>query len=93
MYDITSEELMRAFRELDAKDFVIGPAEDGGYYLLGMRKLKPAIFVNKEWGTSSVLEDTLQDLNQENIALLEVKNDVDYYSDIKEHSAFQQFFR
>lgn len=93
MYDITSEELMEGFRELDNNDFVVGPAEDGGYYLLGMRILKPSIFVNKEWGTQTVLKDTLQDLRNENPAMLEVKNDVDYYSDIKEHKAFQKFFR
>jgi len=93
MYDITSEELMAAFKELDTKEFVIGPAEDGGYYLLGMHKLKPAIFVNKEWGTNTVLRETLKDLKGENFSLLEEKNDVDYYSDIKEHKAFQQFFR
>jgi len=93
MYDITSEELMEAFTELDKKDFVVGPAEDGGYYLLGMRKLKPSIFVHKEWGTHTVLKDTLQDLNNESTTLLEMKNDVDYFSDIKEHKAFQKFFR
>lgn len=93
MYDITSEELMRAFRKLENTDFVIGPAEDGGYYLLGMRKLNSVIFEDKKWGTHTVLKDTLEDLNQENISILEVKNDVDYFSDIKEHKAFQQFFR
>ncbi len=93
MYDITSEELMEAFKELDTKDFVLGPAEDGGYYLLGMRKLNQDIFVNKEWGTNTVLRDTLKDLKDENFSLLEEKNDVDYFSDIKEHKAFQQFFR
>ena len=92
MYDITSEELMGAFKKLDTNDFVIGPAEDGGYYLLGMRKLEPSIFSNKVWGTNTVLRETLQDLNESNKVLLEVKNDVDYYSDIKEHKAFQQFF-
>ena len=92
MYDITSEDILEAFKKLDTNDFVIGPAEDGGYYLLGMRKLEPAIFANKVWGTNSVLKDTLQDLDKESKVLLEVKNDVDYYSDIKEHKAFQQFF-
>ena len=92
MYDINSNEIMEAFAQLNDHDFVIGPAEDGGYYLLGMRKLEPSIFANKVWGTNTVLKDTLQDLDQENKVLLEVKNDVDYYSDIKEHKAFQQFF-
>jgi rSAM/selenodomain-associated transferase 1 len=93
MYDITSEDLMEAFKKLDNNDFVIGPAEDGGYYLLGMSKLKPALFANKDWGTNTVLKNTLQDLDKENKVLLEAKNDVDYFSDIKEHSAFQQFFQ
>jgi rSAM/selenodomain-associated transferase 1 len=93
MYDMTSEELMEAFRELDTKDFVIGPAEDGGYYLLGMRKLNSALFENKEWGTQTVFKDTLKGLDRENTSILEVKNDVDYFSDIKEHKAFQHFFQ
>lgn len=92
MYDLTSEELAEAFAALDKTDFVVGPAEDGGYYLLGMRTLKPEIFSNKEWGTSTVLEATLKDLG-EKTTLLALKNDVDYYSDIKEHAAFQQFFQ
>ncbi|WP_034885980.1 TIGR04282 family arsenosugar biosynthesis glycosyltransferase [Gillisia sp. JM1] len=93
MYDITSEEINQAFEKLNDHDFVIGPAEDGGYYLLGMSKLKPALFANKEWGTNTVLNDTLQDLDKENKVLLEAKNDVDYFSDIEEHKAFQHFFQ
>ncbi len=93
MYDMTSEDLMAAFRKLDNNDYVIGPAEDGGYYLLGMRKLNSAIFEKKEWGTNTVFKDTLDGLDQLNTSILEVKNDVDYYSDIKEHKAFQHFFQ
>lgn len=92
MYDLTSEDITAAFKKLDKTDFVVGPAVDGGYYLLGMRKLKPEIFSNKNWGTSTVLKDSLQDLEGENTTLLAIKNDVDYYSDIKEHEAFQKFF-
>lgn len=93
MYDMSSEDLMLAFQKLEETDYVIGPAEDGGYYLLGMRKLNSVIFEDKEWGTQTVLKDTLQDLDQESKTLLEVKNDVDYFSDIKEHRAFQHFFQ
>ncbi len=93
LYDLQQEVLEKAFQLLQEKDAVIGPATDGGYYLLGMNQLFPEVFEDKEWGTSSVLEDTLKDLKEKNIGLLEAKNDVDYYSDIKDHKDFQQFFK
>ena len=93
LYDLQQEDLEKAFQLLQEKDAVIGPATDGGYYLLGMNQLFPEVFEDKEWGTSSVLEDTLKDLKGKNIALLEARNDVDYYSDIKDHKDFQQFFK
>ncbi|WP_282017327.1 TIGR04282 family arsenosugar biosynthesis glycosyltransferase [Salegentibacter mishustinae] len=93
LYDLQREDLEKAFQLLREKDAVIGPATDGGYYLLGMNQLFPEVFEDKEWGTSSVLEDTLKDLKGKNIALLEARNDVDYYSDIKDHKDFQQFFK
>ena len=93
LYDLQREDLEKAFQLLQDKDAVIGPATDGGYYLLGMNQLFPEVFEDKEWGTSSVLEDTLKDLKGKNIALLEARNDVDYYSDIKDHKDFQQFFK
>ncbi|PRX52397.1 TIGR04282 family arsenosugar biosynthesis glycosyltransferase [Salegentibacter salegens] len=92
LYDLKQEDLEKAFQLLQEKDAVIGPATDGGYYLLGMNQLFPEVFQNKDWGTSSVLEDTLKDLKEKNIGLLEARNDVDYYSDIKDHEDFQQFF-
>lgn len=91
MYDITTTNITNAFKQLETHDYVIGPALDGGYYLLGMQQTNAAIFNNKKWGTHTVLKDTLSDLKQENIALLDEKNDVDYYEDIKDIEAFQQF--
>ena len=93
LYDLQREDLEKAFELLKEKDAVIGPATDGGYYLLGMNQLFPEVFEEKEWGTSSVLEDTLKDLKEKNIGLIEARNDVDYYSDIKDHKDFQQFFK
>ena len=93
LFDITSEEISEAFSRLEETNFVIGPAIDGGYYLLGMRNLNTSIFENKQWGTSTVLQDTLKDLSDESLTLLEEKNDVDHYSDIKEHKEFQKFFQ
>ena len=42
-----------------SKDVVLGPASDGGYVLLGMKRLWPGLFTGKAWGESSVFADTL----------------------------------
>ena len=55
-----TERLRRAFAELNANDVAIGPAEDGGYYLLGMRKMVPSIFRGIPWSTERVLKLTLK---------------------------------
>lgn len=91
MFDLNKNDLETAYAALEATPFVIGPATDGGYYLLGMKELKPEIFQNKDWGTSTVLEATLKDLSGTKYLLLEERNDVDYYEDIKNVDAFQQF--
>ena len=82
LYDLTSENIENAFNELNNNDLVIGPAEDGGYYLLGMNSLHSTIFKNKNWGTETVREDTLSDLKDKKVKLLEFKNDIDIYEDI-----------
>lgn len=92
MYDLTTQDLEDAFLKLKDNDFVIGPAKDGGYYLLGMKHLKPPLFKDKKWGTQSVLNETLQDLELEKIAILAKKNDIDYYEDIKDIAVFKKFF-
>ncbi|WP_299005480.1 TIGR04282 family arsenosugar biosynthesis glycosyltransferase [uncultured Tenacibaculum sp.] len=89
--DLTSEHINKAFEKLNANDVVMGPAEDGGYYLLGMKKLHANIFQNKDWGTSTVRKDTLNDLQNESVHLLETLNDVDVFDDIKNNPVFNQF--
>lgn len=91
LYDITQKDIETAFHKLKTTDYVIGPAEDGGYYLLGMNKLNPELFQNKDWGTASVFQKTIDDLQDKNYQLIETKNDVDYYEDIKNIEIFQQF--
>jgi rSAM/selenodomain-associated transferase 1 len=54
------ERVRRAFAVLKEKDVVIGPAEDGGYYLLGMRKMVAEIFRGIPWSTERVLELTVR---------------------------------
>ncbi|SNR53930.1 hypothetical protein SAMN04488009_2240 [Maribacter sedimenticola] len=93
MYDLSQEDLESAFKALEKNDFVIGPAQDGGYYLLGMKTYKPELFQNKAWGTETVLKQTLADLKADSVCLLEERNDVDYFEDIKDIEAFQPFLK
>ncbi|MDQ3291583.1 MAG: TIGR04282 family arsenosugar biosynthesis glycosyltransferase, partial [Bacteroidota bacterium] len=58
-YELTEEIILQAFDKLDRNDVVIGPAQDGGYYLLGMKALHESFFMGKSWSTDSVLPDTL----------------------------------
>ncbi|HAJ82759.1 MAG TPA: glycosyltransferase, partial [Zunongwangia profunda] len=59
----------------------------------GMKQLHPKLFKNKNWGTATVLQDTINELKKSNYKLLEKRNDVDLYSDIKDHPAFIPFFK
>lgn len=91
LIDLSEEIIEKGFLQLASNDVVIGPAEDGGYYLLGMKSVHPNIFKNKNWGTSSVREETLNDLKDKKVHLLNELNDADVLDDIKEHPAFQHF--
>ena len=93
IYDLKQADLEDAFDSLGDSDYVIGGAEDGGYYLLGMKKFDPNLFQNKNWGTETVLEATLNDLKNEKVHLLEVRNDVDVYEDIAGKEAFEPFLK
>lgn len=93
MYDLSQVDIDKAFAILKNEDFVIGPAADGGYYLLGMKAFHTEVFKNKTWGTPTVLQDTLKDLDHENIELMEVRNDVDVYDDIATTDAFRPFLK
>lgn len=91
IFDLDKNDIDAAFEALQSNQYVIGPASDGGYYLFGMKELNPEVFQNKNWGTNTVLKDTLENLKDKNYVLLEERNDVDYYEDIKNVDAFQQF--
>nr|WP_299072815.1 TIGR04282 family arsenosugar biosynthesis glycosyltransferase [uncultured Allomuricauda sp.] len=93
MYDLSQRDLETAFLKLDNHDYVLGPAEDGGYYLLGMTSLKEELFQDKLWGTEAVLPSTLDNLKGENLFELPLKNDIDHYEDIKEIKAFSPYLK
>lgn len=80
--DIDESIIKRSFSLLSEFEVVIGPAKDGGYYLLGMNQSHPHLFLNKEWGTHTVLSDTLENLGEINFQLLPVLNDIDEESDL-----------
>lgn len=83
-YEIIGELIEEGFKVLHDNDFVIGPAKDGGYYLLGMKAFHPSIFENKNWSTDSVLKDTLQSIEEleSSVHLLQVLNDIDTVDDL-----------
>ena len=62
----------------------MGPADDGGYYLLGMKQLHPELFDNKTWSTATVLPDTLADAARLGlrVARLPTLHDVDSDQDL-----------
>jgi len=93
LLDLQPKHIEEAFLKLDNHDVIIGPALDGGYYLLGMKKLYSQIFKNKKWGTASVRKNTLQDLKNESVFLLEELNDIDTYDDVKNISEFKKFIK
>ncbi|MDD5149072.1 MAG: TIGR04282 family arsenosugar biosynthesis glycosyltransferase [Flavobacterium sp.] len=92
LFDLKSNHINEAFNKLESNDVIIGPAEDGGYYLLGLKKVIPSIFKNKNWGTSTVLPDTLKDLENYKIEFLETLNDIDTFEDL-EKSNYYKFLK
>lgn len=81
---ISSSIIEEAFETLNQKDTVIGPAKDGGYYLLGSKSLHRFLFEEKEWSTDSVFEDTVLDFieNRLTYGRTETLSDLDTIYDL-----------
>jgi rSAM/selenodomain-associated transferase 1 len=56
---LNAEILQQGFEKLEENDLVLGPAEDGGYYLIGLGRSIPELFRGINWGTAEVLEKTV----------------------------------
>jgi hypothetical protein len=82
--DLTSAILNNAFEQFSKADIIIGPANDGGYYLLGMNTYLPELFDNKKWSTASVYQDTYNQVQslKLNTFILPALSDVDEVDDI-----------
>lgn len=83
--EITSEIINEAYTQLEQKDVVLGPAKDGGYYLIGLKKPFIAIFCGINWSTDTVYEATVQKIkdNKLNLGELEILSDVDNLGDLQ----------
>jgi uncharacterized protein len=90
LLDLNENHILTALEKLDSCDVVFGPATDGGYYLLGMNKMIPSLFNNKDWGTNTVLKDSLENLKNYKVKFIEELNDIDYLDDLKNCPSINQ---
>ncbi len=74
----------QAFALLRDRDVVFGPAEDGGYYLLGLARLIPELFHDIAWSSSQVLQQSIEALNREQHSYSKLPSwyDVDRHDDL-----------
>ena len=82
---LTSSIINKGFDELENNEVVFGPAEDGGYYLVGFSNMKDYVFENKPWSQPNLLDITKKELQKNNTSfdLLETLNDIDNIEDLQ----------
>jgi glycosyltransferase A (GT-A) superfamily protein (DUF2064 family) len=80
---LSSDYVRQAVRELAQHDLVLGPAEDGGYGLIGLRRPVPELFTEMPWGSKAVTAETLTRARQQqlDVQLLSTLWDVDTEAD------------
>ncbi len=83
---ITMQTIAKAFDKLETSEAVLGPSYDGGYYLLGLRRLMPDVFHDIDWSTNLVFDQTMKKLRNSGIRpeCLEMLRDVDTVEDLSE---------
>lgn len=83
--EISAKDVSDAWEALISHDVVVGPALDGGYWLIGLRRLCAELFGGISWSTDSVLRETLVRIDQTNLTLrlLRHLNDVDIEPDVR----------
>jgi hypothetical protein len=86
LWSIEKKIFKKTFQSLKKNDVVFGPALDGGYYLLGLKKLNISIFNIKSWSSSKVLEDSLNQIDcNDSVFFLPELNDIDTKEDLDKH--------
>lgn len=85
-FELKKQHIEGAFRDLQDHDVVIGPAKDGGYYLLGMNKFYPELFKDKKYSHDQVLQELLEvvDRLELKMHLLPTMSDIDTLQDLKD---------
>ncbi len=81
------ETLHATAHALATHDVVLGPATDGGYYLIGLRRPEPTLFTDIPWSTEHVLTRTLEKISTLGLThiLLPPKDDIDTLADLRRH--------
>ncbi len=81
---LTADHINRAFYLLDHSDLVLGPAHDGGYYLIGLKKVVKELFLNISWGSDLVYRQTIEAAAQLNLSIAELEKlaDIDRPADL-----------
>lgn len=84
IYSLTSDIILEGFDILQTKDVVLGPAEDGGYYLVGMKKPQPSIFTLKKWSHDQVFSETTELIEEASLSfgVTQTLNDIDESDDL-----------
>lgn len=89
--ELSTTLIQEAFEALNSHEVVLGPTKDGGYYLLGLKKLHHELFAEEiPWSTPLVFEKTRQICQAKKLSLYELKllSDIDDYTDLQQHKNF-----
>lgn len=89
---LTPEDFHTALGALERDhELVLGPAEDGGYVLIGMKRVPPQFFAGMDWGTSAVLSETRRRIRASRLSCLELREqwDLDRPEDLRRYRDFE----
>jgi rSAM/selenodomain-associated transferase 1 len=81
---LTGVHIRNAFQYLEKHDVVLGPTDDGGYYLIGLRASSPELFENVKWSSGEVWQQTLENLRKNGLHLAQLRQetDVDTFAEV-----------
>ena len=83
--DITDQIISQGFEELDKHDIIIGPSQDGGFYLIGMKEPHENLLDKRRYGHKEVLNELLDEIENRNLSVFKLPTliDIDVKDDLK----------